>query len=116
MCGKRVPLRMHVSIVLPSLASAELSQPAHRMHLAHTVSYGALVFVPCAQVFRTYNASITLDRLLLEMEEAEEDAYAGKTVDAKKADYDRANKEVRWLAGNCGCCFSGPDGPAPDLL
>jgi hypothetical protein len=47
-----------------------------------------------SQVFRTYNASITLDRLLSEMEEAE-DAYADKTVDAKKADYDRANKEVR---------------------
>lgn len=46
------------------------------------------------QVFRTYNASITLDRLLSEMEEAEEDAYAAKSVDAKKADYDRANKEV----------------------
>jgi DNA topoisomerase-1 len=51
-------------------------------------------------VFRTYNASITLDRLLSEMEEAE-DAYADKTVDAKKADYDRANKEVRT------CCING---------
>jgi hypothetical protein len=49
-------------------------------------------------VFRTYNASITLDRLLCEMEEAEEDSdhpYSSKTLEVKKADYDRANKEVR---------------------
>ncbi|WIA33146.1 hypothetical protein OEZ86_006296 [Tetradesmus obliquus] len=52
------------------------------------------------KVFRTYNASITLDRLLSEMEEAEEDAYAGKSVDAKKADYDRANKEVAILCNH----------------
>jgi DNA topoisomerase-1 len=60
----------------------------------------------CGQVFRTYNASITLDRLLSEMEEAE-DAYVDKTVDAKKADYDRANKEVRPVAAfvYVGCCM-----------
>ena len=43
---------------------------------------------PCCQVFRTYNASITLDRLLAE-------GATGDTVDAKCADYNRANKEVR---------------------
>jgi hypothetical protein len=59
------------------------------------------------QVFRTYNASITLDRLLSEMEEADEDAYAAKTVDAKKADYDRANKEVRCrLSTYCMLCVA----------
>lgn len=40
------------------------------------------------KVFRTYNASITLDRLLWEPSDSE-------VIDAKKADYDRANKEVR---------------------
>ena len=40
------------------------------------------------KVFRTYNASITLDRLVWEPSDSE-------VVDAKKADYDRANKEVR---------------------
>lgn len=39
------------------------------------------------KVFRTYNASITLDRLLWEPSDSE-------VLDAKKADYDRANKEV----------------------
>ena len=39
------------------------------------------------KVFRTYNASITLDRLLMEPSDSE-------VLDAKKADYDRANKEV----------------------
>lgn len=46
---------------------------------------------PCPQVFRTYNASITLDRLLHDMEQASR----AVTVDEKKAEYDRANKEVR---------------------
>lgn len=41
-------------------------------------------------MFRTYNASITLDRLLREMEVKSDSV----TVDQKKADYDRANKEV----------------------
>jgi len=40
-----------------------------------------------AQVFRTYNASITLDALLNKESTA-------TTVDEKKAEYDRANKEV----------------------
>lgn len=39
------------------------------------------------KVFRTYNASITLDRLLYK-------DSASEIVDEKKADYDRANKEV----------------------
>lgn len=46
------------------------------------------------KVFRTYNASITLDRLLWEPNDDSE------TVEHRKADYDRANKEVgaacRW--------------------
>jgi hypothetical protein len=51
------------------------------------------------QVFRTYNASITLDRLLFEMEEGggvghHGKSYCSRTLEAKKADYDRANKEV----------------------
>lgn len=41
------------------------------------------------QVFRTYNASVTLDRLLAE-DSGEE------TVDGKAAEYNRANKEVGW--------------------
>ena len=45
------------------------------------------------KVFRTYNASITLDRLLKEKEENENTADK-ETVEAKKADYDRANKDV----------------------
>ena len=44
-----------------------------------------------AQVFRTYNASITLDALL------HKDSNAA-TVDERKAEYDRANKEVGALA------------------
>ena len=39
------------------------------------------------QVFRTYNASITLDALLNKESTA-------TTIDEKKAEYDRANKEV----------------------
>ncbi len=58
-----------------------------------------------AQVFRTYNASVTLDRLLSEQEagladEAEDDSQASPTIDSRKADYDRANKEVRRLANH----------------
>ena len=45
------------------------------------------------KVFRTYNASITLDRLLAEMETTSK----AITVEEKKADYDRANKEVSAL-------------------
>jgi hypothetical protein len=39
-------------------------------------------------VFRTYNASIVLDQLLHK-------ESASETVDEKKGDYDRANKEAR---------------------
>lgn len=39
------------------------------------------------KVFRTYNASVTLNRLLFEDTESED-------VVSHKADYDRANKEV----------------------
>ena len=49
------------------------------------------------QVFRTYNASVTLDRLLWSNEDGQPGdgiAHEG-TVDLKKASYDRANKEVR---------------------
>lgn len=51
-------------------------------------------------MFRTYNASITLDRLLFEMEEGggvghHGEPYCSRSLEAKKADYDRANKEVR---------------------
>lgn len=40
------------------------------------------------KVFRTYNASVTLDALLHKDSTTE-------TVDEKKAEYDRANKEAR---------------------
>ena len=43
---------------------------------------------PGLQVFRTYNASIVLDELLWKA------ADESETPDEKKADYDRANKEV----------------------
>ena len=45
------------------------------------------------KVFRTYNASITLDRLLADHSQEE-------TVDGKKAEYDRANKEVAILCNH----------------
>ncbi|KAG1662684.1 hypothetical protein FOA52_014610 [Chlamydomonas sp. UWO 241] len=50
------------------------------------------------KVFRTYNASIVLDRLL-----REQDAVRGSgpcSVDERKADYDRANKEVAILCNH----------------
>ena len=55
------------------------------------------------KVFRTYNASVTLDRLLAEAEDGAggSDAYAaGSSVDEKKAAYDRANKEVAILCNH----------------
>lgn len=55
-----------------------------------------LCLSPCIQVFRTYNASITLDRLLAEKEENSE----AVTVDEKKADYDLCNKEVAILCNH----------------
>lgn len=45
------------------------------------------------KVFRTYNASITLDTLLA-------DESSEETVEAKKAEYDRANKEVAILCNH----------------
>ena len=45
------------------------------------------------KVFRTYNASITLDTLL-------SDNSTEETVDGKKAEYDRANKEVAILCNH----------------
>ncbi len=54
---------------------------------SHPVSQLNFAFHESTQVFRTYNASVTLDRLLTEQ-------AASDTVDARKADYDRANKEV----------------------
>lgn len=67
----------------------------------------AAVINAVVQVFRTYNASITLDRLLAEMEEGggighEGQPYHSRTMEAKKADYDRANKEVSSTASCWG--------------
>jgi DNA topoisomerase-1 len=64
-----------------------------------------LRFYPCSttlafshfKVFRTYNASITLDRLL---EEQEPNISSLATVDEKKALYDAANKEVAILCNH----------------
>jgi hypothetical protein len=60
------------------------------------------------QVFRTYNASVTLDRLLADVSEEE-------TVEAKAAEYNRANKEVHprhalclCIAFHCLCCAALP--------
>lgn len=63
------------------------------------------------QVFRTFNASITLDRLLWEDEEDEAEA----SLDHKKALYDRANKEVRPGLSNTASVSSyvRSDGIAP---
>ena len=54
------------------------------------------------KVFRTYNASVTLDRLLAERAAELARAAGGRaqTVDEKKADYDRANKEVAVLCNH----------------
>ena len=46
-------------------------------------------------MFRTYNASITLDRLLREQDEARRGIMS---TDEKKSEYDLANKEVRLSA------------------
>ncbi|KXZ56848.1 hypothetical protein GPECTOR_1g765 [Gonium pectorale] len=51
------------------------------------------------KVFRTYNASIVLDRLLAEWEESKKGAEV-QTVDQKKVDYDIANKEVAILCNH----------------
>ena len=52
-----------------------------------------------AKVFRTYNASVTLERLLKETEAAST-AYGQQLVEVKKADYDRANMEVAILCNH----------------
>eukprot|EP00877_Chromochloris_zofingiensis_P012806 jgi/Chrzof1/777/Cz01g28140.t1 len=49
------------------------------------------------KVFRTYNASITLDRLL---HDKQHDTTTAHNVDEKKAHYDRANKEVAILCNH----------------
>jgi len=49
------------------------------------------------KVFRTYNASITLDKLLRDQEPSRD---VSATVDERKADYDRANKEVAILCNH----------------
>mmetsp|Transcript_2140 Transcript_2140/g.3225 ORF Transcript_2140/g.3225 Transcript_2140/m.3225 type:complete len:630 (-) Transcript_2140:370-2259(-) len=50
------------------------------------------------KVFRTYNASITLRKLLDELDERKD--LVGKTVDEKKVEYDKANKEVAILCNH----------------
>lgn len=85
-------------------------------------------------MFRTYNASITLDKLLNEMEEGAGvghggAAYVSRTLEEKKADYDRANKEVRPSQGfftdnlqsaacrRCSCMLASQQGcPAWEAL
>eukprot|EP00891_Asterochloris_glomerata_P001684 jgi/Astpho2/1684/Aster-04112 len=58
------------------------------------------------KVFRTYNASIVLDKLLYVPSESD-------VLDAKKADYDRANKEVAIL---CNHQRSVPKGHANQMV
>jgi hypothetical protein len=50
------------------------------------------------KVFRTFNASITLNRLLYEATESQD-------VVSHKADYDRANKEARSRTSELCLCF-----------
>ncbi|PNW85267.1 hypothetical protein CHLRE_03g178600v5 [Chlamydomonas reinhardtii] len=52
------------------------------------------------KVFRTYNASIVLDRLLSEWEATKKGHSTAQTVDQKKVDYDIANKEVAILCNH----------------
>jgi DNA topoisomerase-1 len=63
-----------------------------------------------AKVFRTYNASITLGNLL--KEGSTQGKYFVKPVEEKKADYDRANKEVAIL---CNHQRSVPKGHAGSM-
>lgn len=63
-----------------------------------------------AKVFRTYNASITLGRLL--RDQSVKERYHKKPVEEKKADYDRANKEVAIL---CNHQRSVPKGHAGSM-
>lgn len=64
-----------------------------------------------AKVFRTYNASITLAELLKKGTSANSNYFA-KAVEEKKADYDRANKEVAIL---CNHQRSVPKGHAGSM-
>jgi hypothetical protein len=60
------------------------------------------------QVFRTYNASVTLDRLLWSNEDGTpgDGIAADGTIAAKKASYDRANTEARHEpAAHCLGCW-----------
>ena len=65
------------------------------------------------KVFRTFNASITLDRLVWEPSDSQ-------VVDAKKADYDRANKEVKGLLHRIPKTHASPDSsdsaPTPQCM
>ena len=61
------------------------------------------------KVFRTYNASIVLDRLL------DEDLSQLDTVEAKKAAYDRANKEVAILCNHQRAVPKGHEGQMEKL-
>ncbi len=51
-------------------------------------------------MFRTYNASYTLQKLLDEMEKRVKENGEVLTVDQKKVEYDRANKEVAVLCNH----------------
>ena len=55
-----------------------------------------------SQVFRTYNASITLDRLLREQDEVRQRSMP---TEEKKAEYDLANKEVGTFSASFSGCF-----------
>ena len=72
-------------------------------------SYSFILISP--PLCRTYNASITLGHLLKEQTLAIQKYYA-KAVEEKKADYDRANKEVAIL---CNHQRSVPKGHAGSM-
>lgn len=79
-----------------------IPQPAHAPHSCFHLTQRSEALCsststhPHTQVFRTYNASVTLDRLLAELEKSSKSV----TVDEKKADYDKANKEVAILCNH----------------
>lgn len=73
--------------------------------------------LPAEQVFRTFNASVTLDRLLHEEGAAARAGDPRRTVDAKKADYEVANKEARPLPrGHCPGAACGNVSPVSNSL
>lgn len=88
----------HASITPSPPPGVPYLTPSHPRHAAGSPHFLTALHTasPCpplpfpSQVFRTYNASITLDTLLAEQSPEE-------TVEGKKAEYDRANKEVRSL-------------------